>query len=133
MATPQEIAEALSGPGHIVTADEVESWVNEGWRATPQAIIDANALGIPETLWDESKDRMAGVQPWDWIEGDDDLQYRVPVQVFRRFRALQRELNEAKRAAVAALREHRAELAAALGTPEPDVTPQAPGVDSQPL
>lgn len=135
MATPKEIAAALNGPGHTVTVAEVEAWVSDGWRATPQAIIDANALGIPIDLVDSPED--PDVQPadcaWQWVEGDDSVLYRVPIQVFRKTRAIQQELNEAKRAAATALREHRAELADALGTPGPDVTPQQPGVDSPPI
>ena len=132
MATPKEIAAALTGPGHTVTAKDVEAWIADGWRYTPQSMIDANALGLPVTLdaTDEDGDELEdGTHAWAWVEGHDGTQYRVPVQVMQRMTKMQREINDLRRSAATQLREHRAELAEALGTPEPDPTPLHPGDD----
>lgn len=128
-----EIAEALTGPGHTVTSAEVAKWRKNGWQPTPRAMIEANATGYDIELRDAFDDPAEDSQPsevwtddqtaWRWVSGADEVSYRVPAPVARLIASLKEELAEEKRKAAHTLQRHRAELADALGTPDPDLTP----------
>lgn len=113
-----------------VTVEEVQGLIADGWDPSdPEQLVAAFVTG-------HGMDQMEGLyedEPrpeYRWTIGAGGCLYRVPRPVADFIQQQRVENQDLERKRVAALREHRAELAEALGTPPPDPEPIQPGADA---
>jgi hypothetical protein len=116
-----------------VTVEDVQRLIADGWDPSdPEQLVAAFVTG-------HGMEQMEGIYEGDprpeyrWTIGASGCLYRVPRPIADFIQQQRVEIQDLERKRVAALREHRAELAEVLGTPPPDPTPILPGADAPTL